>query len=217
MKNYEKFTIDNLSQSSDLFKCNCREVVPFFFDNKNVSTMDEMNKNYGKLTYNYEFILRDNSIHLDDNNDLGNILVKVLDIEGDVVHVKLIGKKQPRFGSDDKKIKDISLLIDSIEGYVTLKEFNKYFKKFDTIAKVPVVIQKIIDIAKTIKHSDDYGYVYYNKKDKEIWWVASDGDTDDEMEDIENKFRTILSIKNVIVEPESFPDEDDENWVKIEY
>lgn len=87
---------------------------------------------------------------------------------------------------------------------------------------------QISDVAKTIIHDDEYGYVFYNTKTKQIWWCASDGFESDDSEDTESdiitKFSKINEVKSVVIELEHMPnnedeDEDDydENWEEIKY
>ena len=90
------------------------------------------------------------------------------------------------------------------------------------------MLDNIKKFAKTIKHTGDYGILFFNSQTSEIWWVASDGDGLEAnttlIKDIEFGFSNITGITKVYVELEAFPirpdgdpyeeyDEDEEGWI----
>jgi len=78
--------------------------------------------------------------------------------------------------------------------------------------------KKILRIARGINHNGDYGDVFYKPDEKKIWWVSADGDGDpsegsDTSDMIKEKFLALDEVNDVVVEAESYPNE--EGWIGI--
>lgn len=81
----------------------------------------------------------------------------------------------------------------------------------------------LIHTAQKIKHSPDYGYLFWNQELKKVHWTAADGDGFDprdehpltSLKQIEKMFREIPGVKDVEIGDEWSPKGD--GWERIEY
>lgn len=81
----------------------------------------------------------------------------------------------------------------------------------------------LIHIARKIRHSGDYGTLFWNQEEKKVHWVAADGDGYDprdehpltSLKEIERMFRDIPGVKGVKIGDEWSPKGD--HWQKIAY
>ena len=81
----------------------------------------------------------------------------------------------------------------------------------------------LVHTAKKIKHSGDYGKLFWNQEEKKVHWTAADGDGYDprdqnpltSLKEIKRMFKAIPGVKDVEVGDEWSPKGD--KWQKVEY
>ena len=81
----------------------------------------------------------------------------------------------------------------------------------------------LVHTAKKIKHSGDYGHLFWNNEEKKVHWTAADGDGFDprdevpltSLKEIERIFKRIPGVKEVEVGDEWSPKGD--HWQRIDY
>lgn len=108
----------------------------------------------------------------------------------------------------------------SLHGYdvYTKEKFKEMQEAFSNYERFPEKIENdLIEFAKTIKHSFDYGQLYFREYDSSVVWIAGDADFDDEeveagiatsFEDIIEGFSKIEGVNDVEIECEYQPDDD---------
>lgn len=84
-------------------------------------------------------------------------------------------------------------------------------------------IEKLKEVAKKIKHSGDYGHLFWNPTTKEAHWTMADSDGYDPKdpdpltseEKIKSMFGKVKNVSKVIVGDEWSPK--DPSWIRIDY